>query len=121
MGFRTVKRNGNRDLHNAMKVPVIAYRGGTVSEALPINVRVHSKVADLGGLAGTSLQYADMRERSPKLVFDILEFAPGTGDVISVDDTEVYRLGAIDPIDGEFQTGEAILLSKTQALGYPGP
>jgi len=104
-----------------MKVPVLAYRDGIVSEALSINVRVHSKVADLGGLAGTSLQYAEMRERSPRLIFDTLEFTPGSGDVIAVSETEAYRLGAIEPIDGEFQTGEAILLSKTQALGYPGP
>jgi len=121
MGLRTIKKNGSRDLHNAMKVPVISYRGGAVSEALPIDVRVHSKVADLGRLAGTSLQFSEIRERAPRLIFDTLVYAPGTGDVVAVSDTEVYRMGAIDPIDGEFQAGEAILLSEQQALGFPGP
>ncbi len=121
MGLRTIKRNGSRDLHTAMKVPAISYRGAAVSEALPIDVRVHTKVADLGRLAGTSLQFAETRERTPRLIFDTLVYAPGTGDVIAVTDTEVYRMGAIDPIDGEFQAGEAILLSQQQALGFPGP
>lgn len=121
MTFRDIKKQSRRDLHDTMRVAATCYVGGAIGSPVSVFVRVHNKHVSAGDLAGTSLGYAEVREDAPKIVFDVLERVPARGDVVSVSETEAYRVDTPDPADGEFQVAAVVPLSAAQAATYWNP
>ncbi len=125
MGIREIRRKSNRDLHDKMKVPALYYPlGQNPNEFEPetIHIRAHSKTVNAGEQAGTSLGYAEMREDTPKVIFDLLEApTPRRLDVVMLTVTEGYRVDHVDPVSGEFQNTAAVHLSTAELATFSAP
>lgn len=103
MGLRDIKAQARGDLHQTMQVPAVyAAPGGAQRRCNP---RVHSKFDALGDQQGTSFNYAERIEKTPRLVFWRSEI-----------DAELEAHGIIvivDPITGQ-PTGEAYRLNTSE-------
>lgn len=120
MSLREIKARARRDLHEGMKVPAFYY---PPKSPLPVSgfVRVHSKFDALGGVAGTSFEYAERREIKPKLVFWRSEINPVREAVVMISSAEGYRLNTIDPRDGDTVTAFVTLLNAKELATFIAP
>jgi hypothetical protein len=126
MTLRAIKEQARRDLHDAMKVAALYLPEWPVAEeeepeAIPCNVRIHTKFKALGDLAGTSLSYAETQEPTPKAIFMREEVDPINNAVISVSVDEAYRIAFVHPKDGLTTTVDIVSMSATQRIGLPVP
>ena len=104
-----------------MRVETLCYTAGPSGGSETVWLRVNSKVAERGDLAGTSLQYAERVEDEPKLIFLAAEHNPARGNVYIVDDVEGYRVELAEPQDGITITARAVRLKKRDVDLHAAP
>ena len=125
MGIRDIRRKANRDLHDKMKVAAYYYPSGFNPNGFvpgTIYIRAHTNVVDAGDQAGTSLGFAQIREDTPKVIFDLLEApAPARLDIVMISADEGYRVDHADPKSGEFQNTMVVRLNTAELAGYDSP
>lgn len=124
-GFRDIKKNARRKVHDTMSVPALYLDYTPLDSAsedpIACNVRVHTKKVQLGDQQGTSFQFAEAHEIIPKIIFDRLELTPARHGVVVVADGEAYLIDNLLPPDEGFQTVEVSRLSAEDAAGLPFP
>lgn len=121
MGLREIKTEARRALHQAMRVPASYYETPLSTPRL-IHVRVHSKMVQHGDLKGTNLNYAEMMDISPTLVFDREEVAlPAVKALVIISDTEGYRVGPVEAPDGITIKAQVSRLSPNDLVGKTLP
>jgi hypothetical protein len=121
MGLRDIKAKARRALHTAMQVPASYYATALTAPRL-IHVRVHTKWIELGGLKGTSFNYAETEDRAPRIVFDRTEVpTPLRNSLVVISAEEGYRVGQTEPIDGMTVTADVTVLSAADLAGKTLP
>ncbi|MGI9505994.1 MAG: hypothetical protein ACR2RE_23385, partial [Geminicoccaceae bacterium] len=96
MSFRTTKETARVKLHEGLSFAALCYADGPTGTAEPVRVRKHTKTFNAGDLAGTSLQFAEVREESPKLVFLVNDHRPERGHVYALETGDVYEVDHVD-------------------------
>lgn len=97
--FRDIKRRFRRDVHQRMRVPAYYFVDEKAKPQL-VFVRVHSKLAELGDMAGTNFHHAVVRDILPSILFMRDEVAmPARNSLLSISDSEAYRIDSCDPPD----------------------
>lgn len=96
MGIREIKDRARRDLHRQMQVEAFYYAPKAL---LPraVQVRVHNKWDAKGDQQGTSFNYGELREETPKLTFLFEQCDPDPQAVVVISDYEAYRVLVPDP------------------------
>lgn len=121
MGLREIKTAARRALHQAMRVPASYYETPLSTPRL-VHVRVHSKMVEHGDLKGTNLNYAEIQDVAPKLVFDREEVDnPSAKGLIIISAEEGYRIGHTEPKDGITITASVSRLSAADLVGKTLP
>jgi hypothetical protein len=119
-GFRDILRRGRRDVHQHMHVAALYIVEG--AEPLPCTVRVHNKFLALGDMKGTSFDYAEREDITPKLILWREEIPqPQRNAIISVEAGEAYQIDHIAPPDDLTITATVIRMSADDAAGLPVP
>lgn len=121
MAFRDIKTLARKALHNAMQVPALAYTDGPAGPSEAVRMRVNSKIANAGDLAGTSLAYAESVETNPHLIFLVAEHVPERGNVYSVALDEAYRVDHTEPTDTITITAICNRLTEEEAAEFTPP
>ncbi len=119
MSLRDIKAQARGDLHQAMQVPAIYVAPGGAQS--PCTCRVHSKFDALGDMQGTSFNYAETIEKTPRLVFWLagLPALEQRGIVVILDalgepTQEAYRLNTVEPPDLQTVTWLVVALPVSQ-------
>ena len=121
MGLREIKTAARRALHQRMRVPASYYETPSSTPRL-IYVRVHSEMVEHGDLKGTNLNYAEVKEIAPTLVFEREEVAiPAVKGLVIISATEGYRIGPCEPADGITIKAEVSRLSAQDLAGKTLP
>lgn len=124
MSFRDIKNKARSDLHGIMRVAARYYAPGSMV-AVPINVRIHTKLnKQLGDLKGTSFSYAETEDQVPKVLFWRNEIDPVNKSVVVVLDSagepteEGYRVDHTQPPDGLTITAEVARMMPADMIPY---
>ena len=117
--WRSIKRTARRVVHSTMQVPAIAI--DSLAAEHSVTVRVHDKQGVSGDLAGTNLNYAEVRERQPSLIFWRYQFEPVRGMVVSVETGEAYRVDHLEPPDDTTIRALVTPLTNAETIGLPLP
>lgn len=96
MDLREIKNRARRDLHQHARVEAFYYGPKSVLPRL-VHVRVHNKWDAKGDVQGTSFNFAEIREETPKLVFLFDECDPRQKAVVVISEHEAYRVVNPDP------------------------
>jgi hypothetical protein len=118
---RDIKKRARGDVHDRMRVAAL-YLETPSSFPVPCFVRVHTKFAALGDMKGTSFDYAERLDTTPKLIFwreDGIE--PQRNAIVSVEPGEAYQIDHVSPPDGQTITATVVLLEAEDAAGLPVP
>lgn len=122
--FRAKIREGRRALHEYMSVPALYFSWPNPAEIREISVRVHDKRQALGDLKGTSFNYAEREDDSPRIVFMRSEVdRPVRNMIVSIEPGVAYRLGVNEAPDDITITNKCTRLEPEDALapGFPSP
>ena len=123
--FRDIKRKARSDVHKHMRVTALYIPPASIDAAqtpIPCTVRVHSKFAALGDMAGTNFGYAERSEILPRLLIWRAEIAqPVRGAIVSVEEGEAYSIDFVEPHDDLSITATVKRLSAEKSLGLPVP
>lgn len=120
MSFFDTKQVARRQLHEKLKRPALYIVEG--EDPLPVNVRIHTEVAALGEVRGTSFDYAEKQEVIPQIVFLREEVAsPERLAVVSVSVDEAYRIDHTLPPDGITIIAKVSRLLAQERVGLPVP
>ena len=119
--FRDLKERSRASLHAAMSFDAFCYTGGSTTRYKTVSARKHTTRNNNGDLAGTSLQFAEVREESPRLVFLIEDHAPDNGNVYTLETGDAYYVDHVDPVDGVTQTAICSVLSEADRANYRFP
>lgn len=121
MGLREVKVTARTKLQGFMSVRANYYLPDG-SPATIANIRVHSKIHEAGDLQGTSLSYAQSLETEPTVLFWASEVNPTRKAVVTISDTEAYRVTAVEPLDLLSISCPCARLPEAEiAASYPPP
>lgn len=96
MSLRDIKDRARRDLHRQAQVEAFYYAPKALLPRL-VHVRVHNKWDAKGDVQGTSFNFAEMREETPKIVFLYEECDPDQQAVVVISESEAYRIINPDP------------------------
>lgn len=123
MGLRDIKAQARGDLHLAMRVPIVYVEpNGTVHR--DVHARVLSKFDAKGDMQGTSFNYAEAIEKTPKLIFWRSELdrpvLQRLGKVV-VSSEEGYLLDTFEPPDNQTVTVMATPLKPSDVADLPQP
>jgi hypothetical protein len=122
MSFRDQKAAARGALFQGMKVLTRRYSSGASGPFDEVYVRVNSKIAPRGDLAGTSLSYAERQETEPRLIFLLANgVIPVRGEVYSVAADEAYEIDHLEPTDVTTVTAVCSRLSTANAATYAPP
>lgn len=118
--WRDTKRQMRRDLHSVMQIPVLYLVDG--EDPLPLTVRLHYTMDQVGDLKGTNFHYAERQNVDPQILFmrDQLD-KPARGAVVSFQAGEAYRIDNVEPFDDISVKAAVVRLSSTEAAGLPVP
>lgn len=120
-GFRDILRRGRRDVHKHLHVAAL-YIESADAEPVPCTVRVHKHFAALGDMKGTSFDYAEREEVTPKLILWREELPePRRNAIISVEAGEAYMIDHIGEPDDLTITATVTRMSQSDAAGLPVP
>jgi hypothetical protein len=127
-GFRDIKRRARRDLHEAMKVPVL-YLESRDATPIPTYARIHTKFEEVGEVSERDVGNAARHERIPSLIFMIEELqAAGIGwrkmprtAIISVEPNEAYQIDNTMPPDDITITAHVTVLPLHKTVDLPVP
>ena len=121
MGFREIKNEARLALHKELSVPASYYETILATPRL-IHVRSHDKFLQQGDLKGTNLNYAEIEDVSPKLIFERAEVEnPPRGGLVIISAEEGYRIGQTKPKDGITVTAEVSRLTAAELAGKTLP
>lgn len=95
-----------------MTVPAL-YFATASSAALPVDIRVHTKIQNFGDLAGGGGGWAERVDTIPRLILP-RSSAPQRNAAVSVEPGEAYLIAVIRPADDEFVTVEVTDMSPSQ-------
>lgn len=117
-------RKGRRKLHDYMSVPALYFpfpyvAGETVVQE--ITVRIHDKFVAFGDLKGTTFNYAEMEDDSPRIIFMRNEVEPSRNYIVSVEAGSAYRVDAPMAPDDITITARCARLHTSEAAGLPVP
>ena len=124
--FRDELREGRQVLHMEMADPALYIAEWPVADgeepsAIPVTVRVHEHGVQLGDLKGTSFNYPEIYDDSPKIIFMRDEIAPKRHAVVVIGPGEAWRLGAGQAPNDITVTFDAARLSDKDMAGLPMP
>jgi hypothetical protein len=122
MTLREIKARAREDLHRQMRV-LCNYRSPQGALTLGVHCRVHSKFEAKGDMQGTSFNYAESVEKTPRLVFwrdQIDEPTLVRGGVVVISADEAYRLDTVEPPDLQTVTWLVTALPSAPS-GVPVP
>lgn len=128
MGIRETRDTARRALHHALSVPAYyvtevepeeSEEGPVYSEPASITVRLHTSFMLLGDLRGTSFDYAERQDVSPRMIFLASEVTPDRGGIVAIGPTEAWQIDNVLPIDGITYTAEVVRFKKP-GFPYPG-
>lgn len=121
MGIREIRERARRDLHENMRVPASYYESPAATPRL-IHVRVHTKYAEQGDLAGTNLNYAEREEVQPRVLFDRAEVnMPQRGAYVVLMADTGYRVGQAEPSDGFTIKADVARMTASELAGKTLP
>lgn len=117
-GWRDIKRQMRRDVHETMLVPAI-YVASLTAAPLAVNVRPHIQFAT-SGVEGVGEGFADMLDVTPRIRFDRREIdVPSQNAYVAVGPDEIYRVDASRPPDDTFIYANVTQLSVADARALP--
>lgn len=132
--WRETKNKARRAVHETMRVaalyvvpnPAFVDDTSTPDECKyitqEVSPRVHYQFKALGDLKGTSFHYAEKQEVAPQIIFWRDELSdPIAGAIVSVSESEMYRIDNVMPPDGVTITCEVVRVPKRQMEGVPYP
>lgn len=122
--FRQHMRKARGKLHGYMSVPALYFAlpyvaGDTVVKE--ITVRVHDKFIAFGDLKGTTFNYAEMEDNSPRVIFMRSEVEPARNHVVSVEAGVALRVDSLMAPDDITVTARCARLHASEAAGLPVP
>lgn len=118
--IRQIKEQARRDLHQHAQVPAL-YIPATGSEPRLLNVRLHTKFGQIGGLVSDKF-WAEREEIKPRVVVMRDEIAtPRKGAVFSFAPGEAFRIDHTDPPDNISIMCHVVPLTAAEAQGLPVP
>lgn len=87
-----------------------------------VHVRIFTKFAPAGDLAGTNLSYAEIQEAEPRVLFMRDEVPmPAVGAIVSVEPGEAYCVDNVLPADDISITAEASRIRESETSSLPVP
>lgn len=117
MGIRDIRDTARGALHSTMSVPA-SYYSDPATYVGTVNVRLHTRSIKQGDLKGTNLNYAEIEEIAPKLVFLRSEVSnPPRGGFIVFAADEGYVIGPAEPPHGITVKASAAPMSAAQLAG----
>lgn len=117
--LRDIKRKARRDLHEAMRIPVVYLRTRT-SKPIIIHVRLHNNFEQVGSLAGGRVFPAQMENLNPQVIFDLNEIPePEDGATLSFDRGEAYVVDHTLQPDGSYMHAYVTRLLADRTVGLP--
>ena len=119
--FRQAKAKARSTLHERLAQRANCYPDGPSSTPEEVTLRVNTRVAPIGSLAGGGLTYAERWEDTPKLIFLVDEHQPVRGSVYSIGEKLAYRVDSVEPPDGITISVESIRLPASDAERYEAP
>lgn len=118
--WRDIKRTMRRDLHSIMQIAAL-YIPET-GDPVPVNVRLHYKLDEVGDLKGTNFHYAERENMVPQILFMLDEFADAKrGGVVSIEAGEAYKIDHMELPDDISVKAHVTRLTAAQAVGLPLP
>jgi hypothetical protein len=124
-GFRELRRQARRDLHEELEVPSFYLRTLTSdpSTATLAHVRLWAAFGGkIGDVRGSRIYPAEYQNEVDKIRFDMCEITRlENGGIVSITAGEAYRIDNILAPDDEFQTAEVTRLAACDAAGLPVP
>jgi len=118
--WRSIRRQARRDLHKTMRVPAFYYAPGGGAVA-PCTVRVWQGFTYLGDMKGTSFDYAEYGDNTPRIITMDSEIIPERLGVFSVEPGEAYRVDRREPKDDITSISHVVRLDKDEAAGLLVP
>lgn len=119
-GWRDIKSQMRRDVHETMRVPAY-YRATSEDEWLEVEVRVHTKKTLVGDTA-EGIDGAGHHEIQPRLIFWREQVdVPARGAIVSISATEAWLVADSEKPDGLTITAAVTTISaaKIAADEYP--
>ena len=122
-GWRNIKRNARRVVHDKMCVPALyLHAPGAIPFLLTIRGPHNKRPLSVGEL-GNQDGWAEREDAQPRLLFWRSELPEGfrQGATISVEPGEAYLLGPFLKPDDVVQAVEVVPLDAADAAGLPVP
>ena len=124
MSLDALRKRSRGLLHDDMARPAfyIPESADSPDDYAAVSARLHSKRGQIGDLPGTNLNYAEVMDRTERLVFLFSELpAPKRGALVVFSAVEGYWLDTVDPPDGITVTVTVTRASAQEMLGIPSP
>lgn len=119
--FRDIKRQARSDVHRELRVAAL-YLESPSATPVPCFVRVMTKFAALGDMKGTSFNYAERIDQTPRLILWCEELPePKRNAIISVEPGEAYQIDNIEPADGQTITVLVVAMDPADIVSLPVP
>lgn len=83
--LRTIREQSRRALHRTMQEPALLYVDG-YEHPIEAFCRVHNWSRMAGDVKGTSFEFGERVENTPKLIFWLADFSPAGNDTIRATD-----------------------------------
>lgn len=116
--FADIKKEARGRVHDHLRVSAI-YLPSPYTAGQPVTIRPHEKWDALGDMQGTSMNYAEMTETKPKLIFLVSEVAmPERLAIVSIAPGFAFMVDATDPVDGITITAHCSRMTATQIASY---
>jgi hypothetical protein len=124
-GWLDIKRKARLTVHQRFEIPAIYIpTPDAVSPPDPfaVTVRLHTKLADIGKVKGTSFDFSQMHDTIPRIILLKAEVSsPLRNDILSFAEGVAYRIDNVSPPDDITITVEIVPLKPSDTDGLPVP
>lgn len=126
-----------------MAEPALLYAQCAMGAPVPCTVRLHDAVRQIGDVKGTSFEFAELIENTPRAVFLLEEFSPPSAAMVAagiatIDDLikrgtvirlrdipgwigRAYEIDNRDPVHHHTITTSLVLIQNLDLPAYPQP